>query len=147
MAEYTNLPTVCCVLIPWNERLILVRRGLPDGYGQLALPGGFQEGAKKHTLRETAVKEVFEETGLEIEQKDLNVIEATTDELGHNLIFFIHTSGEFDNLTVDELRAKFKHDAEVLEVVIAYQAVPAAFKLHEQVIKRYFDGVYTACSI
>jgi hypothetical protein len=43
MVHYDNTPTVVVVLVPVRGGLLMVRRTLPgEGYGKLALPGGYQ---------------------------------------------------------------------------------------------------------
>ena len=43
MVHYDNTPTVVVVLVPFRGGLLMVRRALPgEGYGKLALPGGYQ---------------------------------------------------------------------------------------------------------
>lgn len=62
--EFKNYGTVCCVLVPCEDGLVLIRRGKKgdDGYGKLGIPGGFQEGNKEsgQSLQEVAVRELFE---------------------------------------------------------------------------------------
>ncbi|QNH71706.1 hypothetical protein V1VFAS_001 [Rhizobium phage V1VFA-S] len=60
-ASYDNPGTVVVPLVEVNGGLLLVRRKLADGYGKLALPGGFQ--AIGETWEEAGVREVYEETG------------------------------------------------------------------------------------
>lgn len=129
--EYKNNPTVCCVLIPWeNNDLVLIRRGLPDGYGKLALPGGFQNFGE--TMIETAVREVKEETGIDLSPDELRVVSAKTDEYGHNVIFFHYMGG------VDYQKA-FTHDDEILGVETVSEPVETAYPFHTEVVKWYFD--------
>jgi 8-oxo-dGTP pyrophosphatase MutT (NUDIX family) len=43
MARYNNTPTVVVVLVPLGGGLLMVQRALAgEGYGKLALPGGYQ---------------------------------------------------------------------------------------------------------
>src|SRR5690349_4162671 len=88
---YRNNGTVCCALIPWKLEsgktgLVMVRRGLPEGYGELALPGGFQEYGENMLL--TVAREVYEETGLKLYPSGFRCVNARTDEYNHNVIFF-----------------------------------------------------------
>lgn len=52
-----------------GDQVVLVRRGSPPSYGAWSLPGGAVEVGE--TLEEAVVREVAEETGLEIEVVDV----------------------------------------------------------------------------
>lgn len=52
------------VVVTKGDRVLMIRRGKPPRQGQWSLPGGVQELGE--TVRETAVREVLEETGIEI---------------------------------------------------------------------------------
>jgi 8-oxo-dGTP diphosphatase len=57
-------------VVVWKGgKVLVVRRGKPPRDGHWSIPGGAQEIGE--TVRETAVREVLEETGLEITPTDL----------------------------------------------------------------------------
>lgn len=58
-------PTIGVGVVVFDAgRVLLIRRGKPPRQGQWSIPGGKQEWGE--TVRETAVREVLEETGLAI---------------------------------------------------------------------------------
>jgi len=63
--ENPDRPIVAVGVVVWkDDKVLVVRRGKPPRDGQWSIPGGGQELGE--TVRETAVREVREETGLEI---------------------------------------------------------------------------------
>lgn len=63
---YPRRPEIGVGVVVWRgDEFLLIRRGKPPRYGQWSIPGGRQELGE--TTRETAVREIKEETDLEIE--------------------------------------------------------------------------------
>lgn len=63
--EYPDRPMVGVGVVVWRgPELLLIQRGKPPRAGSWSLPGGKQELGE--TVRETASREVREETGVEI---------------------------------------------------------------------------------
>ena len=73
------------VVIPSERGVVLVRRGSEPYEGQWALPGGFVEVGE--TVRQAAVREAKEETGLAVEISRLVGVysEPDRDPRGHNV--------------------------------------------------------------
>jgi 8-oxo-dGTP diphosphatase len=73
------------VVIPSDDEVVLVRRGSEPFEGQWALPGGFVEVGE--TVRQAAVREAAEETGLAVEVSRLVGVysEPDRDPRGHNV--------------------------------------------------------------
>ena len=129
MDGYDNTPTVVVVLVPVRGGLLLIRRGLADGHGELALPGGYQ--MRGETWQEAGAREVFEETGVRVEVDRLWLLTvATTPDRRQNLLFCQTPPVEHDGA--------FTHDGEVLEVVVAHEPLPTAFPLHDEMVARFF---------
>jgi ADP-ribose pyrophosphatase YjhB (NUDIX family) len=63
---YVN-PRLVVTTLPVTERgeVMLIRRGIEPGYDKWAQPGGFLE--IDETVRDAAIRETLEETGLEVE--------------------------------------------------------------------------------
>src|SRR5579863_3038824 len=68
--EYPDQPLVGVgAIIIEGDRVLLIKRGHPPLLGEWSIPGGVLEVGE--TLREAAVREALEETGLEVETSDL----------------------------------------------------------------------------
>ncbi len=83
MSHYPNRPLVGVGIVVFkDDRVLLVRRGKPPRKGGWSLPGGRQRLGE--TVRETARREVREESGLEVEVTALlDVLDSITrDEAG-----------------------------------------------------------------
>lgn len=74
--EYPRRPFVAVgVVVFRDDTVLLIRRGKPPRAGEWSLPGGSQDVGE--TVRETAAREVLEETGVRIREPDfLEVIDA-----------------------------------------------------------------------
>lgn len=68
--EYPEMPLVGVgAIIIENGRVLLVKRGHPPLQGEWSIPGGVLEVGE--TLREAAIREALEETGLTVEPTEL----------------------------------------------------------------------------
>ena len=68
--EYPEYPMVGVGVVVWkDEAVLLIQRGKPPRAGAWSLPGGRQELGE--TTREAGVREVLEETSIEIKIKGL----------------------------------------------------------------------------
>jgi 8-oxo-dGTP diphosphatase len=85
LAEPETPKLMVDVVIPSEKGVVLVRRGSEPYEGQWALPGGFVEVGE--TVRQAAVREVAEETGLAVEVSRLVGVysEPDRDPRGHNV--------------------------------------------------------------
>ena len=64
--EYPDSPVLGVGAVIFNnEKVLLVKRGKEPGYGKWSIPGGAVELGE--TLKESLLREVKEETGLEVE--------------------------------------------------------------------------------
>lgn len=68
--DYPEHPRVGVGAIVWrSDEVLLIRRGQPPRAGEWSIPGGGQELGE--TVAQAAIREVFEETGIEITVTDV----------------------------------------------------------------------------
>jgi 8-oxo-dGTP pyrophosphatase MutT (NUDIX family) len=110
----------------------MIRRALAgDGYGKLALPGGYQ--MLGQTWQEAGAREVLEETGVLISPEALRVVTVeTTPDRRQNLLFCQSPPVEH--------QVAFVHDAEVSEPKVIYEPVETAFPLHTRAVGEFFEN-------
>lgn len=64
--ENPDRPIVAVGVVVWkDDKVLLIRRAKPPRSGQWSIPGGAQELGE--TVKDTAIREVREETGLDVE--------------------------------------------------------------------------------
>ncbi len=149
---FVNCATVCCVMImarsrtrvratdPSSYKLLLIRRADPtqSAYDELALPGGFQKGAIAESVRLTAVREVREELGLDIDIGKLQLVNVETDDYHHNVIFFRY---EYDGDEASLRDACTLNQNEVTEIVFVDRPVKTGYASHTAEIEHLFENL------
>lgn len=140
MPAYRNPPTVVVVLIPveglgGTRGLLMVRRGIPPGVGELALPGGYQ--VEGETWQDAAAREVEEETGIQV--SGFHLLDLVTVDGGRrNLAFAQATPIKIAPNHV------FKPDHETQEIMIVKEPVKTCFETHTHHVKAYFEREWLA---
>ena len=109
----------------------MVRRADQATHGQLGVPGGFMEMGE--TWQEAAARELYEETSAVV---DANTIDhywtVSTPDGVHVCVF-----GIAPMVTAASL-PPFKPNSEVLERLIVKHPTPTAFKIHTDILDRFF---------
>ena len=138
--SYRNPLPVAVTLVPVklenteNLGLLVIRRSIPPHEGQLALPGGFISYGE--SWQAGAVREVWEETGLQLETDSIRLTEVLSAPDSTILIFGIapvQAANVLDGLTIS---------SETSEVIVFEAFAPLGFPLHTQVAQEFFDGVF-----
>lgn len=125
---FENPLPVVVMLVVSNRGLIAIRRGLQDGFGQIAMPGGYHNLGE--TWQQAGCREFFEETGVVLDPSRVKVYDVVTVQNGKvNLIF-----GIYEDVVIDPV---FTHDGEVLEVLELGAPVETAFPAHTEIMARY----------
>nr|WP_250807597.1 NUDIX domain-containing protein [Neorhizobium tomejilense] len=126
---FRNPLPVVVMLVMSNKGLIVIRRALVDGYGKIAMPGGFQNLGE--TWQAAGCREFVEETGVQIDAEKVKIYDVITVRNGSvNLIF-----GIYDGIVIDP---EFKPDSEIMEVLEIGAPVDTAFPAHTEIMARYF---------
>jgi len=129
--SFRNPLPVVVVLVPVDDGLLAVRRGIEPGYGQLALPGGFINWGE--SWQAAGAREVHEETGLTLAPDTLSLFSTRSTPDGAHLLVF----GLAPPLTAAAL-PPFVRDAETLEVLVLTAPQTLAFTLHTDAMAEYF---------
>lgn len=130
MTDYRNPTPVVCILVKVNGGLLMVRRGLAEGFGQLAIPGGYQNVGE--TWQEAGAREVWEETGVHIDPDGIALTDVVTTPDGtKNLIFGTYMAPIWTN--------EFRLDSETLEVVVIKHKQRTAFPIHDAQVSDFFS--------
>ena len=84
---YLDYPFVGIGVVIWkDDKFLLIQRGKPPRMGQWSIPGGRQELGE--TVKETALRETLEETGLTVELTDfLDVVDSIQKDEEGNIAF------------------------------------------------------------
>jgi len=75
--HYVNPIVAAGTLVHQDDRILLIKRGVPPGLGRWALPSGYAEVGE--TPEDAAIRETLEETGLQVALERLLVAEAFYD--------------------------------------------------------------------
>lgn len=126
---WRNPLPVVVMIVPTKEGVLQVRRGLPDGRGLLAPPGGYQEVGE--TWQEAGCRETFEEAGIALSPTKVSIFDVDTVENGtRNLIYGVYSE-------VVDASGAVPQEAEVIEVLSGSDTSGMAFRSHARMVGRY----------
>ena len=134
---YRNPIPVTNVIVPVIEAgrtgILLILRGIEPCRGLWALPGGFMELGE--TWQEGAARELWEETGLVVDNPNQNVrlVHVDVNPKRNRLLVF----GEVPGYSTDNL-PEIPVNEEVLGSKIIFEPEELAFPPHTEAVKRYF---------
>jgi ADP-ribose pyrophosphatase YjhB (NUDIX family) len=129
---YRNPIPVTVLLLPIDGGLLCVRRGIPPGLGQLALPGGFLD--FHESWQQGCVRELFEETGLRVDVGDVKLFDALSPPPGEGLVLLFGLARPYQG----PIPPPFVPNEEVTELAVVREPIELAFPLHTEVVRRFF---------
>lgn len=129
--HWDNPKPVTATLVPMESGLVLVKRKYEPYVGDWCLPGGFMEAREEP--EESAQREVFEETGLNVEIDRL--VGAHSPGKGINVIILFYLAKPATGLMVAGDDA-----SEVASFTKDTLPSNVAFELHRRMIGQFFDN-------
>ncbi|MCC7531378.1 MAG: NUDIX hydrolase [Candidatus Melainabacteria bacterium] len=129
--HWDNPKPVTATLVPTDSGIVLVKRKFEPYVGDWCLPGGFMEASEEP--EESAQREVFEETGLNVEIDRL--LGAYSPGKGINVIilFYLAKMASGSMVAGDDASEVDTFQKEALPVNVA-------FELHRRMIGQFFEG-------
>lgn len=130
--HWDNPKPVTATLVPIDGGLVLVKRNCEPFVNDWCLPGGFIEA--RESPEESAAREVWEETGLEVDIKQ--ILGAFSPGRGINVIILFYLAGE-------KIKGKMRAGDDASDVgVFKKHELPSnvCFDLHRRMIKQFFDN-------
>jgi ADP-ribose pyrophosphatase YjhB (NUDIX family) len=119
------------MIVPVDDGVLLIRRGIEPRRGELALPGGFI--VVGETWQQGAVRELREETDVIVAPEAVREFMVRSPDHGHVVLIF----GVCDPLRGEEL-PPFSETDETVERLVVNAPVELAFPLHTEALARYF---------
>lgn len=88
--EYPDQPIIGVAAVIWHgDRVLLIQRGKPPRQSEWSLPGGRQELGE--TVAEAARREVYEETGVDVDIQDVIAVVDLIERDAENRVQFHYT--------------------------------------------------------
>ena len=116
---------------PGGTGVVVVRRGIEPGYGELALPGGFMETGE--SWQEAAARELREETGIEADPATVSLLDVHSSPNGQRLMVFATVPPRDEA----DLPPMVPND-ETLEWLVLPKPQDLVWDTHTEAMARYF---------
>ncbi|MER5646444.1 NUDIX domain-containing protein [Streptosporangium sp. NPDC002524] len=130
--SYLNPLPVAVMVLPVDDSLLVVRRGIEPHRGGLALPGGFVDMGE--SWQQAAVRELREETGVVVDADGVRLLDVLSAPDGTVLVFALGPQ------TGEEDLPPVVPTAETTEWLLIDGPRELAFPLHTRIVADYFAG-------
>lgn len=139
--SYRNPLPVTVALLPVNrpdggQSLVVIRRTIEPGYGELALPGGYIDYGE--SWQQAAVRELREETGILADAADVTLVATDSDTAGGFLCLFALLPPQD---LADLPPSKPTEETEGWQLIDT--PTQLAFAFHTRVSNAWFQGDFT----
>jgi ADP-ribose pyrophosphatase YjhB (NUDIX family) len=133
ITRWLNPLPVAVLLVPVDEGLLVVRRGIEPQKGKLALPGGFIEAHEN--WRSAAARELEEETGISVAPE---AIQSFGVESANNHLLVFGVAPPFNASVIEA----FEPNEETLELLVLLEPTELAFGYHTSMARGFLTGSY-----
>ncbi|WP_406279227.1 NUDIX domain-containing protein [Streptomyces sp. NBC_00191] len=135
---YRNPLPVAVALLPAYDAhgtgLVVITRTIDPGRGGIALPGGYIDLGED--WQQAVVRELSEETGIEVPREDVRLADALSAADGHLLLF-----GLLPPRAVESLPRPVP-TAETTGWHVLHEPTQLTFPLHTIAVRNWFEGTY-----
>ncbi len=132
---FLNPLPVAVVLVPVDDGILVIRRGIAPHVGKPALPGGYINLGE--SWQEAGAREVLEEACVSISPEEIREVAVRSGEDETLLIFGIAERRASENLP------PFHPTDESLERLILKRPENLAFGLHTEIVRLFFAGCFS----
>lgn len=126
---FSNPVPVAVALVPFNNKLVGIRRGIEPRKGQIAFPGGYINSGE--TFKQALTRELYEETGIRVSEDSWDIFHVG-DSVQSNRILIFGLCKEIGSINLD-----FKSD-ETEGIFLIDKEMPLAFPLHEDARNKFY---------
>lgn len=128
---FSNPVPVAVAIVPFNNKLIGIRRGIEPRKGQIAFPGGYINSGE--TFKQALTRELYEETGIRVSEDSWDIFHIG-DSVQSNRILIFGLCKEVTSIDLD-----FKSE-ETEGIFLIDQEMPLAFPLHEDARNKFYGN-------
>jgi ADP-ribose pyrophosphatase YjhB (NUDIX family) len=130
--SFANPVPVAVALVPVDGGLLAVRRAIEPHSGGIALPGGYINLGE--SWQQAAARELWEETGVEVEAGEFQIFEALSAPDGSLLVFGLAQPRKAADLP------PFRSSAESSDRTVVDDPQALVFSLHAAAARRFFES-------